>query len=140
MSILASLRAFRAKRGRPASFSLLYEPPQADRVIVGQLDFDGQTWTFRYDEAFRRRPDLRPIEGFPDLRKVYQSSVLFPFFAMRIPDTEREDVKRKLDDVEITDPGVSDLLRIFGRRAVSSPSFELVPLGDLPRQITLLEA
>jgi HipA-like protein len=96
-------------------------------VTVGELDFDGSMWTFRYDDEYKRHDELRPIEGFDDVQKVYRSSVLFPFFAVRIPDIEREDIKRRLEKDRIRDPEPTDLLRIFGRRVVSSPGFELLP-------------
>jgi HipA-like protein len=103
-------------------------PPSGGNVTVGQLEFRDGTWTFRYDDQYRRRDDLRPIEGFDDREKVYRSSVLFPFFAVRIPDVDRSDVKRKLDEERVRDPELTDLLRIFGRRVLSSPGFELVPV------------
>lgn len=96
-------------------------------VSVGYLDYDGKVWTFSYDEAYKRRPDLRSIEGFDELERIYQSPVLFPFFAVRIPDADRPDVRRRLEAERVRDPHPTDLLRLFGRRVVSSPAFELVP-------------
>lgn len=94
---------------------------------MGHLSFDDGIWTFLYDQEYKRRPDLRPIEGFDEVDRVYQSRVLFPFFAVRVPDTERGDVQRRLQRDRIRDPEPTDLLRLFGRRVVSSPGFELVP-------------
>lgn len=128
MRLLKTLRAMRTKgAARPAKFVLLYQPSDHTRVEVGELTFDGTAWAFAYSDDYRRHEDLRPIEGFPDLDRVYRSTVLFPFFAVRVPDAEREDVKRKLQADRVQDPEPSDLLRIFGRRVVSSPAFELVP-------------
>jgi HipA-like protein len=112
------------KSGR---LSLWYHPSAKDKpVTVGYLTFEAGWWTFKYDPDYQRRPDLRPIEGFDDVTKVYRSKVLFPFFAVRIPDKTRLDVRQRLEEQQIRDPETSDLLRIFGRRAVASPSFELV--------------
>ena len=128
MTIRDTLRGMRARRSqKTASFVLRYDPPPEQPTIVGHLQFDGSTWTFFYDDQYKRRLDLRPIEGFDDIEKVYQSSVLFPFFAVRIPDTDRDDVKRKIEESRLRDPELADLLRLFGRRAVSSPAFELLP-------------
>lgn len=128
MSLLDTLKATHSslsrKKGR---FMLRYLPPAEKGVTVGVLDYDGHAWTFRYDDEFKARRDLRPIEGFDDLERVYCSSVLFPFFAVRIPDVARGDVKRRLEEDRIRDPETTDLLRIFGRRVVSSPAFELLP-------------
>ena len=128
MTLLRTLRAMRARPSQqPARFELRYGAPGDDEVTVGHLAFEAGMWTFAYDEDYKRRPDLRPIEGFDDIEKVYRSSVLFPFFAVRIPDVDREDVKRTLKQEQIKRPEISDLLRLFGRRVVSSPAFELVP-------------
>jgi HipA-like protein len=91
------------------------------------LEFEAGTWTFRYDEEYKGRSDLRPIEGFDEVDKIYRSSLLFPFFAVRIPDVERADIKLTLERAHVRHPDAIDLLRIFGRRVVSSPAFELLP-------------
>jgi HipA-like protein len=126
MSLLKTLKRLRPAH-KAARFVLRYVPATGEHVTVGQLEFRGGTWTFRYDDEFKRRRDLRPIEGFADLEKVYSSDALFPFFAVRIPDVDRDDVRRKLDEEHVRDPEPTDMLRIFGRRVVSSPAFELLP-------------
>jgi hypothetical protein len=128
MTLQDTLRSMRARRRqKPARFVLMYDPQAERPVTVGRLEFDGRMWTFAYDDEYKSRHDLRPIEGFDDLDRVYQSSVLFPFFAVRIPDIDREDVRRRLEHDRVRDPDPSDLLRLFGRRVVSSPGFELLP-------------
>ena len=117
-----------ARRGRrPAHFVLSYVPSGVEPVTVGHLRFDGTIWSFEYDDAYKDRVDLRPIEGFDDVDRVYQSSALFPFFAVRVPDLDRSDVRQRLDEDRIHDPELTDMLRLFGRRAISSPAFELLP-------------
>jgi HipA-like protein len=123
----AKRRKADTKPVKAARFDLIYAPPGDAQVEVGTLSFDGVTWTFRYSDEYQRRPDLRPIEGFDDRSRVYSSTALFPFFSVRIPDTDRLDVKRKLEEDHIDDPQAVDMLRIFGRRVVSSPAFELIP-------------
>lgn len=86
----------------------------------GSLEYDGKMWQFGYAEEYKRRQDPRPLEGFDDVSRVYRSSLLFPFFAVRIPDAERSDVRIKLAKHKVTDPDPTDLLRICGRRVVSS--------------------
>jgi len=126
MSILKMLR-LGTRSSRPARFTLLYAPTEESPVTVGHLGFDGKVWTFAYDDEFKGRPDLRPIEGMDELSRTYRSPVLFPFFAVRVPDIDREDIKRMLASKHLSDPGEADLLRLFGRRVVSSPAFELLP-------------
>lgn len=128
MSLSKWLRILRSQRpSEPATFILVYMPTQDTRVQVGQLDFDGKEWTFEYHDEYKRRPDLRAIEGFDDREKVYRSEMLFPFFSVRIPDPKRTDVRRLLDADHISQPQASDMLRLFGRRVASSPGFELQP-------------
>lgn len=129
MSLRKFLQSVLPQRARPpVRFELRYVPRGEDAVAVGVLTFAQDRWIFEYDEEFKRlRGTLRPIEGFRDLDKVYESRVLFPFFAVRIPDLDRKDVQRVLEARHISDPDLPDLLRIFGRRALSSPAFELIP-------------
>lgn len=128
MSLAKTLWAMRPRStGKPARFVLQYSPQAEPTVTVGHLDFDGALWTFVYAEEYKERHDLRPIEGLDEVGKVYRSPVLFPFFAVRIPDIDRDDVRRKLEEDRIRDPEATDLLRIFGRRVLSSPAFELLP-------------
>ena len=129
MSLLETLKTMRARQGqKTAQFVLRYVPPADPHVTVGHLDFDGRFWTFRYDDEYKARPDLRPIEGFDELDRLYRSSVLFPFFAVRIPDIHRDDVRRRLEADRVKNPEPADLLRMFGQRVVSSPAFELLPV------------
>jgi hypothetical protein len=128
MSLMKTLWATRfLATGKPARFVRRYIPPTTPSVTVGDLEFDGMTWTFRYDVEYKhRRMELRPIEGLDDLDRVYCSRMLFPFLAVRIPNIDQDDVKRKLAENHVRNPEPTDLLRIFGRRAISSPAFELL--------------
>lgn len=126
MDLIKSLFARRTSAARrPASFVLRYAPSADRPIVVGRLDFDGRTWTFRYDEEYKRHPELRPIEGFDDVNEEYRSAILFPFFAVRVPDQDRKDIRRRLDQEAVKHPEPADLLRLFGRKVVSSPAFEL---------------
>jgi len=130
MKFIKSLWAMMSRAaGRPASFDLLYHPAEgAPPVTVGHLRFEAGTWTFHYDDEFKlRRDEFHPIEGFDQFDRVYSSPALFPFFAVRIPDIERPDVRSRLEAAHVSDPEPTDLLRLFGRRVVSSPAFELIP-------------
>jgi HipA-like protein len=119
-------RKLRAREGHSASFTLRYAPPDGDPLDVGILRREDDAWLFRYTEEYRsRRDELRPLEGFDDLDREYRSKDLFPFFAVRIPPADRPDVKRVLEKRQVDNPDIVDLLRIFGRRAGSSPAFEL---------------
>ena len=127
MTVAKALFARRPHSQKSSRFDLLYAPQAGDQVTVGHLSYDDGVWTFVYDDEFRgRRMEFRPIEGFKDLDRVYRSKILFPFFAVRIPDEGRADIQDRLRKDHIEHPDLSDMLRIFGRRVVSSPGFELV--------------
>ena len=54
MSLVRTLWARRrTPAGRKARFVLRYTPSQATHVTVGVLEFDGQMWTFRYDDEYK---------------------------------------------------------------------------------------
>lgn len=131
MKIVKSLWAMMPRpTGRPGGFQLLYQPPDGrPKVTVGHLRFQQGLWTFEYDAEFKaKREQFHPIEGFDRFDHVYQSRTLFPFFAVRIPDLDRPDVRQRLEADHLRDPEPTDLLRLFGRRVVSSPSYELLPV------------
>lgn len=76
---------------------------------------------FRYDPIFAQAQDATPISAFPDLDQEYRSEDLWPFFAVRLPPVEREDVKRALEQRHIPESDVLRLLAELSRRGVSSP-------------------
>jgi hypothetical protein len=129
MRLRKLLRPVFSKPRTPVRFELRYAPAGQEPLRVGSLTYQEGRWTFVYDDAFKARRDaLHPIEGFDDVDQKYESTTLFPFFAVRIPDIERIDVRRTLEQAHLTNPDVPDLLALFGRRALSSPAFELIPV------------
>lgn len=128
MPLFRSLSAKLKRQSQPARFVLKYHHTESDVVEVGTLTFDGAAWEFVYSDQYKGRDDLRPIEGFDEVDRVYRSTVLFPFFAVRVPDVDRIDVRRRLEAEHVKHPETTDMLRMFGRRVVSSPAFELLPV------------
>ena len=108
-----------ATRPEISSFSLLLRGME-----VGELTYDSSTWRFRYSEGFKSHPSLRPIVGFPDPDAEYNTTKLWPFFAMRIPSLEQSAVRQAIADESLDDLNQADLLGRFGKRTVSNP-FEL---------------
>jgi len=88
---------------------------------IGKLWTEDSKYFFSYDKEFINT-DLRPLTGFEDLEKVYSSSVLFPFFEVRIPDMKREDVIKKLQEKHL-DKTASDLkkLLVLGNKTINDP-------------------
>ena len=70
--------------------------------------------------------ELPPISAFPDKFREYRSSRLWPFFEVRVPPTDRPDVKQVVSERGIDRDDVFRLLGELGRRSISSPyEFEL---------------
>lgn len=96
-------------------------PSEGGDRIIGTLYKDGAEFVFEYDPTFATAPDSKPISAFPDLRKKYRSERLWPFFSIRIPRTEREEVREAMKRREIPDDDVIRLLGELSSRAVASP-------------------
>jgi HipA-like protein len=94
---------------------------RAGKRVLGLLTKEGAEFVFRYDPVFALAKDAKPISAFPDLDQEYRSEDLWPFFAVRLPPVEREDVKRALAQHHIPESDVLRLLAELSRRGVSSP-------------------
>ena len=62
---------------------------------IGRLDaVPGQKYTFRYIKGAQQaqsRAGFQPLDIFPQMNRIYESSVLFPVFSNRIPSPKRND-------------------------------------------------
>jgi hypothetical protein len=103
-------------------------------LVVGKLSLADGEWTFRYSESFKEQEDppvpggLRPIIEFPVLEKVYRSTQLWPFFAMRIPSLSQDLVQESVKETAASggkDLDEVGLLKQFGKRSIANP-FELI--------------
>jgi hypothetical protein len=63
---------------------------------VGILECDEAGYRFRYVRNALRVEGFRPLLGFPDLHRTYESTRLFPLFAQRVMDARRPDYRRML--------------------------------------------
>jgi hypothetical protein len=61
---------------------------------VGILGYNGQYYSFRYVQNITNIDNFRPLLGFPNLQRTYQSVRLFPLFAQRVMDPRRPDHER----------------------------------------------
>lgn len=128
------LRAFGASRHEASSDGplelriYLHVPrPHADeRVLVGSLRSTGDVWRFEYDEKYADDPARPPISAFPDKTRTYEAERLWPFFDVRLPPLEREDVRAIVEEHNLEERDKLRLLGFLSRRAVTSPyEFEL---------------
>ena len=82
-----------------------------DLILVGAVRREGAELVFEYDDSYVTRPDARPISAFPELGTVYRSHRLWPFFTVRMPPLDRQDVE-VLEAVQRLD--ASDDLELLG--------------------------
>lgn len=109
-----------APPGITAQFLLRYGD-----LTLGTLTVQDGLWRFEYSEEFKHSQNLRPLIEFPDPSKVYQSTDLWQFFAMRIPSTERPEIEEILREEHIPEDDAVRLLKRFGKRTIANP-FELL--------------
>lgn len=91
-------RATTSAAGEARCLVVTWEHP-GTRVIspVGFLTFDGVTYAFVYVPQALEAEGFRPLLGFPDLHRRYESDQLFPLFAQRVMDLHRADYARYVD-------------------------------------------
>lgn len=68
---------------------------------VGLLDIEGGQYCFRYIRRAQDLESFRPILGFPELDRVYESESLFPFFSQRVMMPRRPDYERYLGQLSL---------------------------------------
>lgn len=111
----------------------VYLPADTGPLLVGVLREEDGVYVFEYSVRFRSQDAVPPITSFPEKdHPPYRSKTLFPFFNVRIPPRDREDVQRALADRGIQP---HDALRIIGELASKSPTspYVLVFRDDVNR-------
>jgi len=105
----------------PPKLHVLYKGTDVAELIWQKGHYD-----FRYLEAFREL-GLAPFPGLSDVSpsKVYISTELPRFFAERIPDVRRPEIRERLHREGIPEHDELALLAALGRLSVTDP-FELV--------------
>ena len=92
---------------------------------VAVLDHSATGYRFQYLAGVQDKVDgFRPFIGFPDLKRVYESMRLWPFFDLRIMDRKRPDFPEYLRQLGLPpDASRLDILSRSGggsRRATAS--------------------
>lgn len=100
---------------------VVFVDTRGGRRTLGTLAREGKEFVFRYDPAFTRDPDAKPISAFPDMTREYRAEELWPFFAVRLPPVDREDVQEAMRRRHIPESDVLRLLAELSGRGVSSP-------------------
>ena len=100
------------------------DPHTRSNFIVGKLSKNGK-YTFEYFGDFGKAESCgwSKLEAFPK-QMVYESDVLFPVFASRLPDKKRRDIDKILKKYELSEFDEFELLRKSeGRLPIDTYSF-----------------
>lgn len=103
---------------KPQEMTLeVYKKLPNDLVLVGRLTCEEDEYVFRYD------PDYvgEPIFAFPDVGKEYRSKYLWPFFSIRIPPLNREDMRKEMINRSLRDDQILEILGSVAKVSVTSP-------------------
>ena len=106
----------RTPQHEEANFLLQYRD-----LDIGRLWFRAGKWHFEYTDAFRHNKDAYPIINFPHLDKHYESEVLWPFFAVRIPGLGQPAVQRVIREEHLDEHNEVQLLKRFGKTTIANP-------------------
>ena len=96
---------------------LIWKDPQTrQNFIIGKL-YRGEKYTFEYfkDVGKAENNGWTKFEVFPE-EKTYESEVLFPVFASRLPDKKRRDIDKILEKYNLSEYDEFELLRKSGAR------------------------
>lgn len=94
---------------------------RVEDLVIGHLNYNDGLWKFRYAEEFKSQESYRRLTGFSDLNKEYESSILWPFFKIRIPGLKQPRILEILEKENIDKRNEAILLQRFGRVTLSNP-------------------
>ncbi len=101
----------------------IYRPSSGEDRLVGRLYREQEEFVFRYDSDY----DRDPISAFPKIDKEYRSKHLWPFFAVRIPPMDREDMQKEIERRSLNENQIIEILGSVAKVSVTSPyEFKLV--------------
>lgn len=107
-----------------ANFCLQYR-----NLDIGYLSLYDGKWHFEYTDDFRRQKDVRLLIDFPHIDKCYESEVLWPFFAIRIPGMGQPAVQRVIREEKLDKHNEAQLLKRFGKMTIANP-YILTPISQ----------
>ncbi len=107
----------KSQQGKASSIVLALK---FEQTVIGRLWFADGNFCFKYADGFKGS-SLKRIPDFPDLDKSYKSPVLFPFFEVRIPNLEREDLADIVKKFGLNTSDELEILSKLGQRTTSDP-------------------
>jgi HipA-like protein len=112
----------RFHKGPPPTLQVIY----LDTVVAEltkKISSTGTIYAFRYLPAFKTL-NLAPLPGLPYSEATRESHDLWPFFAERIPDARRPEVKALMNAKQLDPDDEFRLLAELGSRSITDP-FEI---------------
>ena len=95
------------------------------RLLVGHLSSERGEFVFRYDPGFTGTA----ISAFPDTGREYRSKHLWPFFTVRIPPFDREDMRNAMASRSLGKEQVIEILGSLAKVSATNP-YELELVGN----------
>ena len=95
----------------------VYQQSTDESSLVGRLWCEDGEFVFRYDSDYRGKP----ISAFPDIEHEYRSEHLWPFFTVRIPPLDREDMRREMENRSLQNGHVIEILGSVAKVSVTNP-------------------
>ena len=120
---------FHTSSDSPLGRSLeIYRQTPDGRYLVGRLSREQDEFVFRYDSGYGEEP----ISAFPQIDREYRSPHLWPFFAVRIPPIDREDMRKEILARSLEEDQIIEILGSVAKVSVANPyEFKLVD-GQTP--------
>ena len=107
-------------RGRALA---VYHQMGPEVILVGRLSCEQEEYVFQYDPGYVGEP----ISAFPMMGHEYRSGHLWPFFAIRIPPLNREDVREQIANRSLREDQILEVLGSVAKVSVANPyEFKLV--------------
>ncbi len=95
----------------------IYRQVPEGRYLVGRLSREQDEFVFRYDSDYRKEP----ISAFPEIGLEYRSQHLWPFFAVRIPPIDREDMRKEIAARSLEKDQIIEILGSVAKVSVTNP-------------------
>lgn len=95
----------------------VYRKTPAETILVGRLSCEDDDYVFRYDTGYAGEP----ISAFPMLDQEYRSPLLWPFFAIRIPPLDRQDMREEIASRSLREDQILEILGTVATVSVANP-------------------
>jgi len=90
-------------------------------LSIAMLERHSGVWRFWYTDEFKSQQRIVPLVPFPDRDQIYESSELWPFFAVRVPSIARPEIQNTVTSEGLDYDDLPAMLARFGRRTVADP-------------------